>query len=168
MTIRSTCRWLVLVAGFAATACVSERHDELTSDDQARVVNEIQQVLREYRDIALRQDLEPAQAVQAFLAFYSNDLVLAGDGKIAGGYDDWGRQLKGFIEARQKMLSWEWHDVRIAVLSKTAASATFEFEHSEQRKAGDTLSVKGAWTYVFKSENGKWRIVQCNGTHVPA
>ncbi len=168
MHVHSAYRWLTgLTVGIAA-ACGSAPDDQLSSKDHAAVVNEIQQVLHEYREIALRQDLEPAEAVRSFLTFYSKDLVLAGDGKIAGGYDDWGRQLRRFIDARQKMLSWEWHDVRISVLSKTAATATFEFEHSELRKAGDTLSVKGVWTYVFRSENGKWKIIQSNGTHLPA
>ena len=101
------------------------------------------------------------------MGFYSKALVIAGDGKMTGGYDDWGKQLLGFIEGREKMLSWEWRNVRISVLSRTAASATYEFEHTESLKKGGTFGVKGTWTYVFTKEDGRWKIVQSNGTHVP-
>ena len=153
---------------FFASACDRVAQNEhLSANERNAVVQEIQQVLREYRETALRQDLAPAEATRIFMGFYSKDLVIAGDGKMTGGYDDWGKQLYGFIEGREKMLSWEWRDVRISVLSRTAASAIYEFEHTESLKKGGTFGVKGTWTYVFTKEDGRWKIVQSNGTHVP-
>lgn len=47
-----------------------------------------------------------------------------------------------------------------------AATATVEFENSRTTTAGVTVNVKGAWTYVFKKYDGKWRVIQTNGTHI--
>ena len=56
--------------------------------------------------------------------------------------------------------------MHVEALSKDAATATTEFETSRITIDGDTVNVRGAWTYVFRRSNGDWDVVHTNGPHV--
>ena len=156
----------LLLTLMAGTACRSLPATELTSAERDALSQEIMETLAEYRSTALRQDLDASESLRAFLDFYSRDVVVAGDGLILGGYGEWSEQLSAFIQARERMISWEWHNVHIDVLARNAATATFEFEHSELTASGDTVSARGAWTYIFGRDADRWRIIHTNGTRI--
>ena len=65
-----------------------------------------------------------------------------------------------------RWLKFEYRSTHIEALSSNTATATTEFEHSRITVEGDTVNVRGAWTYVFKKLDGKWNVVHTNGTHV--
>lgn len=92
--------------------------------------------------------------------------VFAGDGVILGGHREWSETLRQYEEQLDRWLTFEFQNIHVEALSTAAATATAEFEHSRITVDGDTVSVRGAWTYVFKWSDGKWTMVHTNGTHI--
>jgi ketosteroid isomerase-like protein len=135
----------------------------LSPDDRERIVREINRTLDDYKDAVMRKELS---AVKGFWSD-ADDFVFAGDGTILGGSREWYDKLDWYDQDTDKWNSWEWRNVHVEPLAMDAASATLEFENSRTTRAGETVRIKGAWTYVFKKYDGKWRVIQTNGTHVP-
>lgn len=50
-------------------------------------------------------------------------------------------------------------------LSINSASCTFEAGVKFISPAGDTISTKGCWTYVFKRFDVGWKVIHENGAH---
>ena len=83
-----------------------------------------------------------------------------------GGHEEWSEFLRQLEPTVDRWLSFQYRNVHVAVLAPNVASATAEYEHSRILVAGDTISVRGAWTYVFSRVDGRWGVIQTNGTHV--
>ena len=148
---------LVFVSG-----CQGQAEPELSPEERQAIVGEIIQKQEQYRDAAMRLDLAGQ------LAYWddSEDFVMAADGSILGGYDEWVIQLTRFNEETEKWLKWETRNVHVAVLSRDAASSTLEFEYAKILKDGSTLNARGSFTNVFRKRDGVWSAVHANGTHI--
>ena len=96
----------------------------------------------------------------------SEDFVFAGDGDILGGHDKWSALLDQYEGQVDRWLSFEYRNLHVVVLSPEVACVTTEFEHSRISTEGDTVNVRGAWTYVFKKSDEEWDVIHTNGTHI--
>ena len=145
-----------------ALACQPVAPTELAESERAQIVAEIEQTIEDYKDANLRLDLD------AQMTFWSDsdEFVFAGDGTISGGYEWWADQMRNYDAQNESWDYWEMTNIHVAVLARDAASATLEFESSVQRVGGVTARQRGAWTYVFKKQDGSWKVIQTNGTHV--
>ena len=135
--------------------------DTLSANGASTVETEIEKVLDGYRDAMLTRDYD------AMIAFWSDseDFVFAGDGRILGGIDAWKAQTTKDYKETERWEIWDWQNVQILPLSPESASATVEFRFRWVDKEGATWNSRGAWTYVFRKEDGGWKVVQTNGTH---
>jgi len=67
----------------------------------------------------------------------------------------------------EKWLYLNIHDEYVYVLSKDAASYSFDFDGAIKTTKGETLKCKrGSWTFVLKKVNGEWKSIHSNGAHV--
>jgi ketosteroid isomerase-like protein len=134
----------------------------LSEVEREAVAEEIRARLDWYADAVMRLDID------AMLTFWSEsaEFTFAGDGTILGGYEEWAPTTMGHIAETKEWLAWNWNTVHVVPLSKEGATATVEFDASWINLQGDTLSLAGSWTYVFKKAGGVWKVVQTNGTHV--
>ena len=156
---------ILLVVALSATfitRCDRQDRSQVTDQQRDRIVAEVQQRLDQYAAAVTRKDVE------AMLSFWSDsdDFVFAGDGSILGGFDAWAPVTRRDNDETQRWLYWNWRNVHILPLSLDAASATVEFEYSKISLQGNTVSGKGAWTYVLRRDVEGWKVVQSNGTHL--
>ena len=148
---------LLLVSG-----CKSNAGAMLSPAEREAIVAEIIHKQEQYRDAAMRLDLAGQ------LAYWddSEDFVMAADGAIVGGYDEWAEQLTRFHDETERWLKWGNSNVHVAVLSREVASSTLEFEYAKILKDGSTLNARGSFTNVFRKRDGVWKAVHANGTHI--
>jgi ketosteroid isomerase-like protein len=143
-------------------ACAAAEPGELSDVERQTVVAEINERLNEYAAAVTSKNLDVA------LSFWSDseEFIFAGDGTILGGYDEWAALTTQHTAETAQWLYWDWTRIEVAILSRSAASATVEFDFSSILNQGDTLSLQGAWTYVFKKFEGEWKVIQTNGHHL--
>lgn len=140
----------------------SSMSDVLTAEEKEQIEAEIRQTVEDYVEAVKAKDLE------GMLSFWSDsdDFLLAGDGSIFGGYEKW----SGWLIKRNKndvvdeWLYWHNTDIHVNVLARNAAAYTMNFEDAFI-EGGETRTVKGCWTYVFRKSELGWQVVVSNGTH---
>ena len=152
----------LLVLGVCLAACGTSAEVGLTPDDRERIVQEISRTLDAYKEAVTHKELS---AIKAFWSD-ADGFVFAGDGTILGDSRAWYDKLDWYHKDTEKWNHWEYRNLHIEPLAMDVASATVEFENSRTTTVGETVRVKGAWTYVFKNYGGKWRVIQTNGTHI--
>ncbi|MCK5483493.1 MAG: nuclear transport factor 2 family protein [Gemmatimonadetes bacterium] len=155
-------RFAVLTLLIFGLGCQGDRDDEMTAEVREEVVEEISGLMEAYGDAVATWD---ADAIDHFWGDFGG-FVFAGDGVILGGHSEWSETLRQYEEQVDRWLRFEYHNMHVEALSKDAATATTEFETSRITIDGDTVNVRGAWTYVFRRSNGDWDVVHTNGTHV--
>ena len=134
----------------------------MTVAERDLVVHEINEILDSYTTSVASWDRD---AIDRFWGDYEG-FVFAGDGMILGGHSEWAAALDQYEKQVGRWLMFEYRNTHIEALSADTATATTEFEHSRITVEGDTVNVRGAWTYVFKKSDGNWHVVHTNGTHV--
>lgn len=149
---------ITLAAGIPACAAPSA----LSDAERAEVTAAVVASLDGYREAALRLDLEGMLALWADV----DGFALAGDGELTD-YPGLEQQAREEVTTMQSVLSFELSDRHTYVLAPDAASHTARFRWSAVLATGDTLRVRGSWTWVFKNFDGGWKVVQSGGTHVP-
>ena len=134
----------------------------MSQEERQNVVAEIHERLDSYADAVTRLDID------AMLSFWmdSEEFVFAGDGVILGGYDEWTSLMSQRSGETEQWLHFNFHNVKVVVLSRNAASATVELDNRRVWANGDTASTGGAWTYVLRKDEGEWKVIQTTGTHV--
>lgn len=152
----------VVVFAVSLAACGASAEGELTPGAREQIYDEISRTLDDYKQAVTQKELN---AVKAFWSD-AEGFVFAGDGTILGSSEEWYEKLDWYHNDTEKWNHWEYRNLHVEALARDAASATVEFENSRTTTAGETVRVKGAWTYVFKKYDGKWRVIQTNGTHI--
>ena len=153
---------LLLILPLLGFGCQPNGGNQMTADARDRVVQEINDILEGYAAAVATWDRD---AINRFWGD-SGGFVFAGDGTILGGHREWAETLDQYERQVDRWLKFVYRNTHVEALSIDAATATTEFEHSRITVEGDTVNVRGAWTYVFKKLDGKWNVVHTNGTHV--
>jgi len=154
---------LVIVCIFLLlTSCRTDNSQELSKQDISKIKKEIINRVDQYFEAVKVLDIEE------MVKYWSDseDFIIAGDGKIIGGYKEWTDQQRAFASITDHYIFWENKNINVEVLSRNAACYTMEFNNGRISTSGDTLNTKGAWTYVFKKYNGDWKVIQTNGAHI--
>ncbi len=144
-------------------SCVNQERTnktELTLEEKEKIKNEIISAVDNYNDAITSNDLNK------MLDFWSNskEFIHAGDGIVVGGYEEWTNWMREWFSSDRKWLYWEGSNVNTVVLSDEAAVYTYNFKDAYVDGI-DTTKVEGAWTFVFRKENSKWRVIASNGSH---
>ena len=133
---------------------------ELSNSEKDNIKSEIIQRVDVYYEAVKNNN------IKEILTFWSSsdDFIHAGDGSIFGGYKEWSIWLREWTKPDRIWLYWNNKDIHVIVIDKIAASYTMNFENAFIEK-GDTIKVKGSWTFVFRKENSEWKVVASNGMH---
>lgn len=134
----------------------------LTDAERAEIAAAVEASVDAYREAALRLDLDGMLALWADV----DGFVVASDGELL----DYAAIAEGAREEVRTMQSvpyFEFSDRHTYVLARDAASHTARFRWGAVLTTGDTIRVRGAWTWVLKNLDGTWKTVQSGGTHVP-
>jgi ketosteroid isomerase-like protein len=134
----------------------------LTDAERVEIAAAVAASVDSYREAALRLDFEGMMALWADV----DGFVLASDGELID-YPTLEQQAREEVTTMQSVISFELSDRHTYVLARDTASHTARFRWAAVLTAGDTLRVRGSWTYVLKNFDGAWRVVQSGGTHVP-
>lgn len=135
---------------------------DLTDTDRDRIAEAVENRVNGYVEAARRLDLE------WFRDFWANDehFLIAGDGALMD-YPTWDRQLEKDLASIREMTRFEFFNGRTYVLASDAAVHTTQFRWTLLDTGGETLSMHGSWSYVFKSIKGVWKVIHSAGTHLP-
>ena len=107
-------------------------------------------------------DATLAGDVETVLSAYRRDTPFIEQGQIRARFDDLHAQIREFFEL-YRVIENTLADIRIVVLSESAAILTARYSYStvskaRSRREGRTTST-GAWSAVFVRELSDWKIV---------
>lgn len=145
----------------AALGCAPPPAD-LTDAERAEIAAAVETAIDEYGRAGLRLDLDGMMALWADVEGFA----IASDGELM----DYAMMAEGAREEVRTMQAvpyFELSDRHTYVLARDAASHTARFRWAAVMTTGDTIRVRGAWTWVLKNFDGTWKSVQSGGTHVP-
>lgn len=155
---------LILILAFTlfaliSTSCKITNTSELTEDQKNSVSKEVETVVRNFlKDISYKSEVAIRANVDGYL--------FAGDGKITfTNYPSFEKYVKEAFKDIEKFTEVEVPALHVYVLSKDAASCTFELKGKYLTNKGDTLVNNACWTMVLKKFDNGWKAVQENGTH---
>jgi ketosteroid isomerase-like protein len=151
-------------AAFALTvfAACQPATTELTEVQEAEIAAAVERRVAEYGEAVHSRDMD------WFSNFWAavDGFVFAGDGELSPGHDEYMNQLRESMEGMMTLIRFGFSNGHTYVLAPDAASHTAAFDWSIVNAAGDTVSSRGSWTYVFKRFDGEWKVVHSNGTHI--
>jgi len=135
---------------------------ELSTEEKARIAEEVDATVREYVSAFRSLDVDRA------LAFWADveGFAMAADGALIVGYEPLAAQVRAFVETTSEVTHIEVKNPQVYVLARDAASYSMEFEWSITSTEGVTTSASGSWTYVFRRFPEGWRVVHSAGTHI--
>lgn len=155
-----------LVTGLSLTililvSCRPQVSCELTTEERKAVSKEVETVVRNFLNantLGYQTEIEMRANTEGY--------VMGGEGKIRfTSYDDFEKYLKAAFIGIEKFTEMEILSLYIYVLSKDAATCTFQEKSKYLRTSGDTIVNNACWTLVFKKFDNGWKVVQENGTH---
>lgn len=132
---------------------------ELAEDQKKSVSKEVETVVRNFlKDISYKSEV----AIRANVDGY----VFSADGKTRfTDYPSFEKYVREAFKNIEKFTEAEVPALHVYVLSKDAASCTFELKGKYLTNKGDTLVDNACWTMVLKKFDNGWKAVQENGTH---
>ena len=151
---------LALIVLITFTSCKKTDERKLTRLEKEQITKEIVGVVDNYFKVVQANDIDQ------ILEFWSDseEFIHAGDGSIVGDYEKWSNWLKDWTNPDRKWLYWNNTDVHVIVLDKMTGTYTMNFDNAFILD-GDTMKVKGSWTYVLRKEGVEWKVITSNGTH---
>lgn len=135
---------------------------EPTDAERAEIVAAVEASIDRYGEAGLRLDLDGMLALWADVEGFA----VASDGELMD-YAMLAQGAREEVATMQAVLYFELSDRHTYVLARGAASHTARFRWGAVLTTGDTIRVRGAWTWVLKNFDGTWKTVQSGGTHLP-
>lgn len=157
-------KWQVILLGAVVGltgACGWSADPQLSSQDEARIAEEVRATFQTMRDAIIALDLDRALA----LFDESSPPVHSVDGQIFVGMDEIEPAYRSGMEGVAEFNRVDIVTQQLEVLGPDAASYAFSFEESFQTVEGDTLEIRGVWTLVFHRTPEGWRIVHSAASH---
>lgn len=155
---------LTLVVVFAAAAC---RSAEPSAEERKAIATEIEDELR------AAHDLTKPDPVKRFESLYADtgQIVSASGGRVIASRDTLFTGIRSFwqyVGSNMQNPKWMWDRFFIDVLSRDAAVMTVTYHVPHTTPRGMPHVIGGAWTALFRRQNGRWVIVQEHLSDLPA
>jgi hypothetical protein len=154
-----------LVCLCAVAGCTAS--PEPSAAEKQAIAAEIEQAVKS------AYDLKAPDVEKSFEKLYADTgrIVSASGGKVIASRDTLFAGIHAFwqyVGSNMRDPKWMWDRMLIDVLSRDAAvmTATYHVPHLTPRNMPHVIG--GAWTAVFKRENGRWVIVQEHLSDLPA
>lgn len=154
--------FLLLICSLLISGCNLNPEKVMNEQEKYEIIKEVNDRVTEY--VAAMKKLD----VNKMLTFYTDtqDFVLAVDGSLLIGYDKFSVRQRTKTLKIKSVNKIDVKNIHVYVLSKNAASCSYQFEWSMTRKTGDTIKSTGSWNYVFKKTDNEWKIIHSTGTHI--
>ena len=134
---------------------------KLTKEQKNQIAKEVETTVREHlnpKTFSLNTHLDLRADKEGYL--------FAGDGTIvATDYKTFKDFCTKSLADFSRFINLDIIKIYTYVLAEDAATTTMEFKGRFITTAGDTLPNNGCWTMVFIKYDGKWKVIQENGTH---
>jgi ketosteroid isomerase-like protein len=135
----------------------------MTAQQESEIADAVSRAVDEYLEAARQMDFEAAGEFWADTEGFVN----AADGNLIASYDAWMRLIREAWDATAQFNTVEISNPQVYVLAPDAASYSMLFRLSWTLKSGETVNQHGSFMYVFKYLDGRWRVVNSAGTHLP-
>ena len=154
----------VLAAALILVGCSSADRARVTELSKAQLANTVYNHLRTHLDLMMAGEVEEA------LGYFVNspELVYASDGSIVIGWDAVADLMRNAMEGIGEWIAIDLHEPRVYVLGPDAATISVRFEERFVAVTGDSLTVRGNWTVVWKRFADGWNAVQIGAAHIPS
>lgn len=110
-------------------------------------------------------DSERRRDVDAILGFLAPDFYMYADGTRVD-YETAAEQIRTTMPSLQR-LETTWSDVEVTVLGQKHALVTLVFRDVMTDKKGATTRLRGPTTFVWRLDEGAWRIIYADAVHYP-
>ena len=132
-----------------------------TEPDVPAIKNSIAEVFSAWSDQFENLNID---GIMEYMA--DDELIWASEGLIIKGHDDIADWIQETLAPIEKWNYTNYGEANIYVLGLDAAVHTVDFEESLTMSTGDTIVVRGAWTNVFKLNNGVWKVVHSASSYL--
>lgn len=160
-------RFAIPVALIAIVTTAGCRGSDPSAAEKKAIAAEIE------KEVRSAYDLRNPDVEKSFEKLYADSgrIVSASGGRIIASRDTLFAGIHSFwryVGSNMRNPTWMWDRILIDVLSPDAAvmTATYHVPHLTPRNMPHIIG--GAWTAVFRKENGRWVIVQEHLSDLPA
>lgn len=143
-----------------SVACAEESiGDELSASERSSIAASIR------NSVLTAYDLSRPNVVSNLMSLYpaTGQIFSASGGRVTTTREALRLQITSFwdrVGKNMKNPKWEWTSMNIDVLSPSAAVMTTTYRVPHLTPMGQPHVIGGAWTAVFRLQEGKWVIVQ--------
>ena len=154
---------VALIAVALVWAC---RGSEPSAAEKKVIASEIESEVRSAYDLK-KPDVE-----KSFEKLYPDTgrIISASSGRVIASRDTLFAGIHAFwqyVGSNMRNPQWTWDRILIDVLSRDAAVMTATYHVPHLTPANMPHVIGGAWTAVFRKENGRWVIVQEHLSDLP-
>jgi ketosteroid isomerase-like protein len=103
-------------------------------------------------------DLLAARDAETVLHFYAPCATVVSNGYVYPSFEAFSSELESFYGSLREVGVAAWGEMRVNVLSETAAVFTGRFSWSSTDAEGERTDLRGTWTAVFVLVEARWRI----------
>jgi hypothetical protein len=160
-------RALIFACSIATASTLGCGSTSPTEADRKAIAAEIEQEVRS------AYDLKNANVEKSFERLYADTgrIVSASGGTVIASRDTLFAGIHAFwqyVGSNMRNPVWMWDRIYVDVLSRDAAvmTATYHVPHLTPRNMPHVIG--GAWTAVFRKQDGRWVIVQEHLSDLPA
>lgn len=159
-----TSRWLTSTVGMVATASVvgssACSNPEQLSAEARREISDSLQVL-----VAAAYDFSKPAAIKRLVALYpdSGRVISAAAGHITATKPELQAEIVSFwqrVGQNMQGPTFQLGSVYVDVITRNAAVMTFSYAIPHTTPLGRRHTVSGAWTALWRRQEGRWMIVQ--------
>jgi uncharacterized protein (TIGR02246 family) len=152
-----------IIIGVIAT-CICSCQQEKTgssSFDKAKIAREVRQV-----SDAIHQAGNDRDAGKLY-SHFSDSVTGVFDGMVMGSWEEHKKEGHAFF-ASQKEIKYTIDSIySIDVIDAEASILAGTYSISTTDTTGKTVNSSHAWTYVFKKQNGEWKVVHFHQSTQP-
>lgn len=113
-------------------------------------------------------DLLRSRDADAALNHYVSGATVASNGFLYPSFDAFATEIREFYSTLHEIEVGAWDDVRVDVLSTTAAVFTATFRWCSTDTAGERFDLRGVWSAVFVRDDGRWKIRARHESFLPS
>jgi len=149
--------FVTVLISVISSSCQDCPDNTISGTERGQLQNEVLEFVDKLTDVK-------GKKYDHFANFFAktDGFLVAPNGSIAT--TDFDVAMDGVKSSNNILMSLNFHDPKIYVLDKNAATMTSLWDMTFINQNSDTLTYGGCWTYIFQKINNEWKIIQSIGT----
>ena len=103
-------------------------------------------------------DLLAERDADTILDYYATSPTVVSNGFLYPSFESLATELKAFYGSLREVSVAAWDEMRVDVVSDSAAVFTGRFSWSSTDTEGETTNLRGIWTALFVLVQNRWKI----------